>query len=251
MDGSAAVEVVRIDDLDVRVQVSERRRHVRLTVERDAAVTATVPPGTGRAELVKLVRSRRRWLYGKLAERQALGEARPERQYVSGEGFPYLGRSHRLLIVPEGPADVRLLRGRLELGRHCLDDPVRALIGWYTRRGTDWLPDRLRPWAERMDTACGEVRVLPLGFRWGSCSLRGHLNIHWATMQLPPDLIDYVLVHELAHLQVPDHSERFWRRVERTLPDYTARRERLKRLGHDLWLPSESGGSDITSPRRG
>jgi len=235
--GSAAFDVLRVDDLDVQVRVSERRRQIRLTVERDSTVTATVPPGTEQAELVKLIRSRRRWLYGKLAERDSLSKGRPPREYVSGEGFPYLGRSHRLLVVETGPIDVRLLRGRLEIGRDLLHDPPTALIAWYTRRGASWLPGRLRPWAERLDVARGELRVRPLGFRWGSCSLHGDLNIHWATMQLPPDLIDYVLVHELAHMLVPNHSNRFWRTVQRAMPDCDARRDRLRRLGPDLWLP--------------
>ena len=230
-------EVLRVDDLDVQVRVSERRRQVRLTVERDSTVTATVPLGTGHAELVKLIRSRRRWLYGKLAERESLSEGRPPREYVSGEGFPYLGRSHRLLVVENGPTDVRLLRGRLEIRHDVLHDPATALIAWYTRRGTGWLPDRLRPWAKRLNVARGELRVRPLGYRWGSCSLHGDLNIHWATMQLSPDLIDYVLVHELAHVHVPDHSDRFWRIVQRAMPDCDARRDRLRRLGPDLWLP--------------
>lgn len=238
MKGSAAVEVLRVDDLDVQVRVSDRRRQVRLTVERDSTVSVTVPPGTEQAELVKLIRSRRRWLYGKLAERESLSNGRPPREYVSGEGFSYLGRSHRLLVVESSPADVRLLRGRLEIRQDVLHDPSMALITWYTRRGENWLPSRLQPWVKRLDVACGELRVRPLGYRWGSCSLHGHLNIHWATMQLPPDLIDYVLVHELAHLRVPDHSERFWRMVQRALPDCDARRNRLRRLGPDLWLPN-------------
>jgi hypothetical protein len=149
----------------------------------------------------------------------------------------YLGRSHRLLVVETSPADVRLLQGRLEIRQDMSDDPSTALIAWYTRRGLRWLPDRLRPWAERLDVGCRELRVQPLGYRWGSCSLHGDLNIHWATMQLPPDLIDYVLVHELAHLRVPDHSDRFWRTVQRALPDCDSRRDRLRRLGPDLWLP--------------
>ncbi|MFJ8742365.1 M48 family metallopeptidase [Embleya sp. NPDC127516] len=237
MNGSAAVEVLRVDDLDVRVRVSERRRQVRLTVERDSTVSVTVPPGTGQAELIKLIKSRRRWLYGKLAERASLSKGRPPREYVSGEGFPYLGRSHRLLVVESGPADVRLLRGRLEIRQDVLHDASTALIAWYTRRGAKWLPGRLRPWAAQLDVASGELRVRPLGYRWGSCS-HGRLNIHWATMQLPPDLIDYVLVHELAHVHVPDHSERFWRTIRRAVPDCDARRDRLRRLGPDLWLPT-------------
>jgi predicted metal-dependent hydrolase len=228
---------IQVDDLEVLIRVSERRRRVRLTVERDATVTATVPPGVERAELTLLIRSRRRWLYGKLAERRSLGEARPQRRFVTGEGFFYLGRSHRLLIVDSAPARVRLIRGRVEIRRDALDGATEALIDWYTERGESWIPDRIHPWAERMRASYDSLKVMPLGLRWGSCSSRGRLNLHWATMQLPPDLIDYVLVHELAHLHVPDHSERFWRRVEVTMPDCAARRARLKRLGPDLWLP--------------
>lgn len=230
-------EVVKVGDLDVRVRVSDRRRSMRLTVERDATVTAVVPPEAEPADLVRLVKAKRRWLYGKLAERQALGEARPSRQYVSGEGFFYLGRSHRLLLVDDAPAPVRMAGGRLELRRNDVPEAARHLVGWYRRVGQVWLGRRIQPWAARMEAPVTELRVLPLGFRWGSCSSDGKLNIHWATMQLPPDLIDYVLAHELAHLHRPDHGSEFWRLVERAMPDCEARRDRLRRLGTDLWLP--------------
>ena len=87
------------------------------------------------------------------------------------------------------------------------------------------------------------LRVLPLGYRWGSCTSDGKVNIHWATMQLPPELVDYVLVHELAHRHYPDHSQDFWRAVERALPDYQARRVRLRHVGPGLWLPDEQDAS--------
>ncbi|WP_327586795.1 M48 family metallopeptidase [Nonomuraea sp. NBC_00507] len=87
------------------------------------------------------------------------------------------------------------------------------------------------------EASYSDLKIMSLGYRWGSCSIGGRLNIHWATMQLPPDLIDYVLVHELAHLHVRNHAEPFWKRVRLAMPDYTARRNRLKQLGPDLWLP--------------
>jgi predicted metal-dependent hydrolase len=108
--------VLHVGDLDVSVSVSPRRKSVRLTVERDASITAVVPPRVSREELAKVVETKRSWLYGKLAERRELGESRPAREYVSGEGFPYLGRSYRLRIVDRS-SEVRLVRGRLELGR--------------------------------------------------------------------------------------------------------------------------------------
>ncbi|MER5420446.1 M48 family metallopeptidase [Streptosporangium roseum] len=231
----AIPDSLTVGDLDVTVEVSDRRRSVRLTVERDASVTAVVPPQVDRDTLVKIIESRRRWLYGKLAERRSLGDPRPEREYVSGEGFPYLGRSYRLLLVDEGP--VRLVRGRLELARTDAGDAPRHLVRWYRKVGEPWLRRRIAPWAERVGVTVSGLRVMPLGYRWGSCSADGQVNIHWATMQLPSDLIDYVLLHELAHLRRRDHGPDFWRIVALAMPGYELRRDRLKRAGTDLWLP--------------
>ncbi|MEU6749394.1 SprT family zinc-dependent metalloprotease [Spirillospora sp. NPDC046719] len=227
--------MLHVGDLDVAVAVSERRRTVRLTVERDASVTAVVPPSTTRDELAKMVQAKRSWLYGKLAERRELPEPHPERQIVSGEGFLYLGRSYRLRIVEAG-TPVKLVRGRLLLGE---GGGARDLVRWYQRVGEPWLAKRVEPWASRMGARITGLRVMPLGYRWGSCSSSGRLNIHWATMQIPPTLIDYVLVHELAHLERPDHGAGFWQIVERAMSGYEERRERLRRFGPDLWLPDE------------
>jgi predicted metal-dependent hydrolase len=75
---------------------------------------------------------------------------------------------------------------------------------------------------------------MDLGFRWGSCSADGTLNFHWRVLQLPPQVIDYVVVHELAHLKVADHSPTFWREIRRVLPNYQAHRDWLREQGGDL-----------------
>jgi predicted metal-dependent hydrolase len=230
-------EVVHVGDLEFNIQVSQKRKSIRLTVERDATLTAVIPPDIDEADLVKVIEAKRHWLYGKLREHRETGEPRPPRQYVTGEGFPYLGRSYRLLLIDEAPSPVRLIRGRLELRRDSTNEAVRHLVRWYRTTGEIWLRKRKVPWAQRMSAEVTALRVLPLGYRWGSCSLDGKVNIHWATMQLPPDLVDYVIAHELAHLHYHDHSKDFWRTVEHAMPDYAARRERLRRLGPDLWLP--------------
>jgi predicted metal-dependent hydrolase len=233
-------KVMRVGDLDVHVTVSEGRRTVRLTVERDATLTATVPPQTDDADLAKAIAAKRPWLYAKLRERAETGTPRPAREFVSGEGFPYLGRSYRLLLLGEAERPVRLHRGRLELRRDCADstgDATRHLVRWYRQAGQPWLRKRIAPWALRMEVDVVGPHVLPLGYRWGSCTAEGKLNIHWATMQLSPDLVDYVLAHELAHVRHPHHDEAFWRTVERSLPDFAARRTRLRLVGPTLWLP--------------
>jgi predicted metal-dependent hydrolase len=73
--------------------------------------------------------------------------------------------------------------------------------------------------------------VRDLGFRWGSCGKSGTVNFHWATILLPVSLVDYVVVHELAHLMEPNHTPAFWRRVSRALPEYEQRKTWLAEHG--------------------
>lgn len=236
---SPGPRILRVGDLDVRVRVSERRRTLGLTVERDGTLTAAVPPGVEDSELARMVTGRQQWIYRRLRERAALGPARPPREFVSGEGFPYLGRSYRLLLVDDAAAPVAFNAAsrRLELRLDCAGDGERHLISWYREQGAAWLPPRAAPWAQRMTVDLTGLRVRKLGYRWGSCSADGSVNIHWAVMQLPPGLIDYILVHELAHLRHPLHDRAFWSAVLRCMPDYAARRSQLRRAGTDCWLP--------------
>jgi hypothetical protein len=87
-----------------------------------------------------------------------------------------------------------------------------------------------------MDVQPGALEVRDLGYRWGSLGRDNRLNIHWATMQLPTSLVDYVLVHELAHIGQPRHTPAFWASVERALPGYDQRRVRLATTGATVWL---------------
>ncbi|WP_121830541.1 M48 family metallopeptidase [Streptomyces sp. S1] len=228
---------LNVSGLDIEVIVSAGRRGVRLTIERDARVTAAVPAGLDADQLTELVKGRRRWIYSKLEDRAAAVASRPTKRFITGEGFSYLGRSYRLKFVAAAPAPVQLIHGRFQIHRDRHDSASADLIDWYRAHGQAWLPGRAAPWAQRLRVPWAQLTVRKLGYRWGSCSPRGTVNIHWATMQLPIALVDYVLVHEFAHLQHHDHSTAFWRVVERAMPDYEVRRARLDDLGAQLWLP--------------
>lgn len=237
MHGTSA-EPLEVGGLVIDIHPVPGRTSVRVTVERDARIVAAVPPGADRGALEGLIRTRLSWLYTKVRDREGDVEERPYRRFVDGEGFYYLGRSYRLKIVDEASRPVALVDGRLRLRRD-REDPSDVLVAWYAERGRQWLPRRIRPWADCLQAPPADLQVRPLGYRWGSCSDRGALNIHWAVMQLPAALVDYVLVHELAHLHEPNHSPNFWRMVARALPDYECRRDRLEDWGAGVWLPGE------------
>lgn len=234
---SCPPEQLLLDDLLFSVRVSTRRRTVGITVDRDGTLLLHVPASTPWERVEKWVRGKQHWVRDKLAEKDLLLSRQPPREFVSGEGFDYLGRCYRLKITGEVEG-VHFNGGRIRMHPSVSEgpDPAGALVSWYRERARLWLPKRLVPWRDRMALHPTEVRVRDLGHRWGSLGKGGGLNLHWAVMQLPPTVIDYVLVHELAHLVFADHSPAFWERVRTVLPGYERHRERLAVLGGQIWL---------------
>jgi predicted metal-dependent hydrolase len=95
-------------------------------------------------------------------------------------------------------------------------------------------PERTAYFAERMGVTYNRITIREQKTRWGSCSSAGNLNFNWKLVLMPSELLDYVVVHELAHRKEMNHSPRFWAVVEKELPDYHERREKLKKMGKQL-----------------
>lgn len=220
-----------VDDMEFEVRPSPRRRTLQITVDRGGELVLSVPEGCDSGTMEDFVREKRFWLYTKLAEKNALQQPMNRREFVSGEGFPYLGRSYRLLLVDQQDVPLKLGRGRFLLRRADAEDGRSHFIRWYTKRARGWLQGAVERLAPRIGMEPNGVEVRDLGFRWGSCGRRGTLNFHWATILLPPSVIEYVVVHELAHLHEPQHTPEFWLRVERALPDYERRKQWIAEHG--------------------
>lgn len=229
-------DVIEVGDLTFALRRSDRRKTVEVTVERDSTLTIRAPADIARERIEEVARARQEWVYKKLAEKERLAGPLPEKEFVPGESFYYLGRSHRLRLLngdSGSSAPLRLLHGRFVLRRDSADEGWTHFKRWYATHGEEWIARRVQRLAKRVGVEPVPVEVRDLGYRWGSCSLHGKLNFHWRAVMLPPRIIEYLIVHELVHLDIPDHSEQFWRRVEQTLPEYRRNRE---------WLRLEGGG---------
>jgi predicted metal-dependent hydrolase len=221
------MDSLTVGDLKFEVRRSSRRKSVQITVDRGGELVLCAPELCGAEKLTSFVREKRFWIYSKLVEKEALRTDAPAKQYVSGEGFPYLGRSYRLLLVDEQDVPVKLERGRFKMARPVADAGREHIVRWYTERGRPWLTNRVERYQRRVGVEPLSVSVQDLGYRWGSCGKGGRLYFHWRTILLPPRIVEYVVVHELVHLLEPHHTPAFWKRVERGLPDFAANKQWL------------------------
>jgi len=223
--------ILKVDDLTLEVRWSARRGTLGLTVDRGGELIVYAPVGCKQGVIEAFVREKRLWVYTKLAEKEALRQPVATKEYVSGEGFPYLGRSYRLTLVARQDMPLKLDHGRFKLLRNEAANGRKHFIRWYSTHARLWLGDRVQRFARRVGVRPAGVEVRDLGHRWGSCGTRRVLNLHWATILLPASVAEYVVVHELVHLQEPHHTPAFWRRVERTLPDFAERKRWLAERG--------------------
>lgn len=214
------------------------RKTASIYIERDGKVSVLVPTTLDDSQIEELLESKRRWIYSGLAEWQDLNATRVQREFVSGEGFLYLGRSYRLQIVEE--QDVPL---KLKDGYFCLrssdgkgGDGFSVFKEFYRDKGRQRIPERVELYQDQIGARPELIRVCELQNRWASCSPNGTLSFHWKCMMAPLTVLDYVVVHELAHLTHPNHTEAFWNEVDKLLPDYRERKE---------WLRANGAGMDL------
>jgi predicted metal-dependent hydrolase len=227
------MKTLTYDDLTFEHRESERRTTLEIIVDRDGSLVLATPPDVPQEQLEAFVEEHLVWVYTKLADKEGHAQPQARKEYVPGEGFFYLGRSYRLRLVDgvEPRAPLRLYRGWFELGHDVASQGRHHFIDWYTAHLRPVLDRTVARFVERMDAAPAKVHVRDLGYRWGSTDRRGHLYFHWRVAMLPVHMIEYVVAHELTHLVEREHTDSFWRRLERLVPDYEARRRWLEREG--------------------
>ncbi len=232
------IESLVVDDLVFTVRWSRRRRTIGITVARDGGLVVAAPAGVPARKLEGFVRAKLPWVRRKRAEFEALGPPPRPATFGEGEILPYLGRRYRIALADDPPAPVALRGGRFQIARD-LDGRARPEVAaWYTSRARERVAHSIARFAPQVGAAPATVVVRDLGKRrWGVCDHRASkVGFHWQLVTQPPDLVDYVVVHELAHLLEPHHGAAFWELVASVLPDWKLRRRRLRESGRDLLL---------------
>lgn len=215
-----------VGGIPVSIERSAKRRTIGLTVERDGTVTARVPSSSSDSEIERVLKSRELWLHSALEKRRETLAIEGGKEFVSGEGFHYLGKSYRLRVLNksddlcDATPPLRLFQSRFLLRHDAKQDAAGHFVRWYSEAGRRWLARQLPTLSRRVGVAAAGTRVGDLRYRWASCSENGWLNFHWKTFLLPSGVIRYLVLHELCHLIEHNHSPRFWQLLRAVDQDF-------------------------------
>lgn len=218
--------------------IRSRRKTASIYIERDGKVSVLVPEKLTARQVEDILESKRKWIYQSLAEWQDLNANRIQRDYVNGEGFLYLGRSYRLKLVSDLPEPLMLKDGYfcLRATKGSAPDADAVFREFYRAKGAVRIPPRVAYFHTKMGVKSKSIKIMDLKHRWASCTASGNLNFHWKCMMAPLTVIDYIVVHELAHLIHSNHSAAFWNEVDKVMPDFQERK---------IWLRDNGAGMDL------
>lgn len=229
------MDQLTLGNLTFEVRRSARRRKVGLTVDRGGELLIHAPETATDDELTRWTRAKLLWVHRKLALREEMRPEVHEPEYVTGERFGYLGRSYRLTISRLTDEPFHFNGTGFILREDARPAGTEHFRRWYIARGAEWLMKRSLMLASKIGITPTKIEVRDLGYRWGSCGKNQVLYFNWKALQLPVRLIDYLLLHEMAHLREPNHSAAFWHGLDRALPDWSKRRDELRVKAREIF----------------
>lgn len=216
--------------------IRSKRKTIAIIVQRDGTVLVRAPLKTPEALIRQFVESKQGWIAEKKAQAQAQ-EQPPQmaRQFSAGERFPYLGQEYALSVESGARAGLRF-EGGFFLNQNSYVEAPLLFEKWYKAAARKVLTERVRLYAHKFGLKYAKIRISSARTRWGSCSSRGTLSFTWRLVMAPLEVVDYVVIHELAHLRVKNHSAAFWAEVGKMMPDFKRHRDWLKKNGRFLTL---------------
>lgn len=208
----------------------------RVVVHPDLTVVVEAPKGKALDQVLARVKSKARWISRQVRYFEQFLPRMPEKRYLSGETFHYLGRQYRLKVARSGRMEVKLLAPFLVvsvLEQHG-NSAVKSLVQeWYAKHSRSIFERRLDICLEsavRNRIGRPTLRIRRMRGRWGSCNGSGAILLNTELARAPTYCIDYVVTHELCHLRHPHHGPKFYQLLSRLMPDWRQRKERLERV---------------------
>lgn len=206
-------------DFDYIIVRSARRRKLTITVERDRSVVVHAPVSISAEKIQEVLAAKRQWIYEKMHHSQKYRNLPhpPGKELVSGESALYLGRLYRIELVNTGLSEIRFNHRFYIPAAHAVKRR-EVLRQWYLQQAEAKIIPRVKHHALELGVTYSRIKIVDNRYRWASCTVKNNINFNWRLIKAPQFVIDYAIVHELAHLIEANHSPRFWNIIRAQAP---------------------------------
>jgi len=230
---------IRVFDESIQYDVIESGDATEPRIDVDIHGVRIILPTESDIDAKTIAEENAQWILDKWREYESHREHAPDRSFEEGEAFPYLGDERTLSVESTDQARVTPTTFVLPIAAVEERGVENVLEELYRREAREYFQDRIDHYAAEMDVDPGQLELRNQRTRWASCSAQRTLSFNWRLFMAPPEVINYVVIHELAHLQERNNTRRFWQLVRQYDPDYEQHVEWLKENGVRLIFTEE------------
>lgn len=219
-------------DIQYTIVYSERKT-LSIIVERDRSVIVRAPNNTSKELIEREIDKRKRLIQKKIEHNQKYPFEKQSKEFVPGESLMYLGKNYKLNVVDDAIEGV-LFDNKFLISKINQNRANRLFRNWYIKSANEIITPKAIAIANQIGVKYNNINILDIKFRWGSCTPKDNIHFNWRLIKAPITVIEYIIVHELTHLLVSNHTQEFWNRVSAQLPNYDKAKQWLKENGHEL-----------------
>ena len=231
-------------NISYNIVYSDRRKNATLSVYPLKTVEISVPANLERERIQNLVRKKAEWVMKQILWFDEIVQTASVKEHVNGESYLYLGRQYRLKIIKNREKPQASLEGKylaVTLPGKTPEKREKAIVKaaiwkWYREQANVTMRESIKTYSEKLGIKEPKFRIKNQEKRWGSCTEKNALNFNFRIAMAPVSLLNYVVAHEMCHINHKHHSNKFWESLRIIMPDYEERKERLRREGSQYIL---------------
>jgi predicted metal-dependent hydrolase len=226
--------VISLNGRKIRYTLKRSRvsRNIRFEIKPEEGLSIIVPRLYPIEQLPPVIEAKQKWIVSKISRYEEYHASRPQREKMNGDVIPFMGRKLKLSITTGTTAGnlIALKQNSLLLTSSLEINSVNTILkDWYRTQAEHYISKRVPELSERCGISYRKVTVRSQKTRWGSCSQKGNLSLNWKLIIAPPEVIDYVITHELLHMIEMNHSRRFWKLVDEYCPAWRDHKKWLRK----------------------
>lgn len=220
-------------NIDIKIDeiIRSKRKTVSIQIKDDGKLIVRAPLRLSKKNILSIVKKHQNWINTK--QQEVIQRKKTLKKFSEGEEFLYLGKYYPLKIVNDNE-NLLTFDNNFYLSYYCLSNAKEVFSHWYKQNAEKIIKYRTEYYADINNLKYTKIKISNAKTRWGSCSYNGNISINWRLIMAPVEVLDYVIVHELVHLKIDNHSKDFWQNVEKIYPDYKKAKKWLKDNAHLL-----------------